>query len=71
VNGKSAVERAFDLARTGQFENFTAVKRALRYEFHVERELVGRSLSAAVTAACREARTTIRGAPETNESRAP
>lgn len=52
----SPVERAFHLAQTGDYENFTQVKKALRREFNVERELVGRSLSADITRLCREAR---------------
>lgn len=52
----SPVERAFQLAQTGQYENFTQVKKALRREFNVERELVGRSLSADITRICRETR---------------
>jgi hypothetical protein len=53
----SPVERAFQLAQTGEYENFTQVKKMLRREFNVERELVGRSLSADITRICREART--------------
>lgn len=52
----SPIERAFQLARTGEYENFTQVKKALRREFNVERELVGRSLSADITRICREVR---------------
>ena len=52
----SPVERAFQLARTGDYENFTQVKKALRREFNVERELVGRSLSADITRLCRQMR---------------
>lgn len=52
----SPVERAFQLAQTGDYENFTQVKKALRREFNVERELVGRSLSADITRICREVR---------------
>lgn len=52
----SPVERAFQLAHTGAYENFTQVKKALRREFNVERELVGRSLSSDITRICREAR---------------
>ncbi len=52
----SPVERAFQLAQTGDFENFTQIKKALRREFNVERELVGRSLSSDITRICREAR---------------
>ncbi len=53
----SPVERAFQLAQTGDYENFTQVKKALRREFNVERELVGRSLSSDITRICREVRT--------------
>ncbi len=52
----SPVERAFQLAQTGAYENFTQVKKALRREFNVERELVGRSLSSDITRICREMR---------------
>lgn len=52
----SPVERAFHLAQTGDYENFTQVKKALRREFNVERELVGRSLSSDITRICREKR---------------
>jgi hypothetical protein len=52
----SPVERAFQLAHTGEYENFTQVKKALRREFNVERELVGRSLSSDITRLCREVR---------------
>ena len=52
----SPVERAFQLAQTGAYENFTQIKKALRREFNVERELVGRSLSTDITRICREAR---------------
>lgn len=52
----SPVERAFQLAQTGDYENFTQVKKALRREFNVERELVGRSLSSEITRICREKR---------------
>jgi hypothetical protein len=52
----SPIEMAFIMARTGQFENFSQVKRALRRNFAVERELVGRQLAADVTRVCREAR---------------
>ena len=52
----SPVERAFQLAQSGDYENFTQVKKALRREFNVERELVGRSLSSDITRICREAR---------------
>jgi hypothetical protein len=57
----SPVERAFQLAQTGDFENFTQVKKALRREFNVERELVGRSLSSDITRICREARSRSAG----------
>jgi hypothetical protein len=50
---KSPVEQAFDLARTGRYANFTAVKRALRRQFNVDRELVGRSLGEEITALCK------------------
>ncbi len=52
----SPVERAYELARTGDFENFTQIKKALRREFNVDRELVGRSLSADLTRICRQVR---------------
>jgi hypothetical protein len=52
----SPVERAFQLAQSGDYENFTQVKKALRREFNVERELVGRSLSSEITRICREMR---------------
>ncbi len=52
----SPVERAFQLAQTGEYENFTQVKKALRREFNVERELIGRSLSSEITRICRDVR---------------
>lgn len=48
------IERAYALANSGRFKNFTGVKRALRHEFNVDRELVGRSLSVDITRICRE-----------------
>ncbi len=48
------IERAYALANTGRFENFTGVKRALKREFNVDRELVGRSLSVDITRICHE-----------------
>jgi hypothetical protein len=51
-----AVERAFDLAKTGHFESFTQVKNALRAEFNVARELVGRQLAADINRQCRQAK---------------
>jgi hypothetical protein len=52
----SPVERAFQLAQSGNYENFTQVKKALRREFNVERELIGRSLSSEITRICRGVR---------------
>jgi hypothetical protein len=52
----SAIEMAFSLARTGKFENYTEVKRVLRGNFVVERELFGRQLAVEVTRVCKEAR---------------
>ena len=55
-----AVERAYQLAKSGEYENFTQIKKALRKEFNVERELVGRHLATDITRLCRlsvEART--------------
>ncbi len=51
----SAIQRAFELARTGKYENFTGVKKALRHEFHVESQLVGKQLSTDITRVCKEA----------------
>jgi hypothetical protein len=50
------IERAYFLASTGRYENFTAVKKALRREFPVDRELVGRALSVDITRLCHERR---------------
>lgn len=54
--GLSAIERAFELAQSGEYETFTQVKKALRREFQVDRELVGRQLSADITRVCRASR---------------
>ena len=48
------IERAYALAHTGRYRNFTGVKRALKREFNVDRELVGRSLSVDITRICHE-----------------
>lgn len=48
------VEMAFALAKTGKFKNFTAVKKALKRDFNVERELQGRQLAADVSRLCKE-----------------
>jgi hypothetical protein len=53
---KSPVEQAFDLARSGRYANFTSIKKALRRQFNVDRELVGRSLSEEITGLCKLAR---------------
>ncbi len=53
---KSPTERAYEMAASGRYDNFTQIKRALRREFNVDRELVGRQLSADVTKVCRAAR---------------
>ena len=50
------IERAYALARTGHFDNFTGVKKAMRGEFNVDRELVGRALSLDITRICHERR---------------
>ncbi len=64
----SAIKRAFELAHSGKYENFTQVKKALRHEFHVDRELVGRQLSVDITRICKESRPS--GAPCSDRSRA-
>ncbi len=55
----SAVEQAYRLAQTGDYANFTEIKRALRRKFNVERELVGKALSASVTKLCRANRSHV------------
>ena len=53
-------ERAYALAKSGRFANFSAVKKALKREFNVDRELVGRSLSLDITRVCHESRLQFR-----------
>ncbi len=54
----TAIERAYELARSGRYENFTAIKKALRRQFNVESELSGKQLATALTQLCKQARTT-------------
>lgn len=56
------IERAYTLANTGRYANFTDVKKALRREFNVDRELAGRALSLDITRICRERRRQYCGA---------
>lgn len=52
----TAIERAYEMARSGRYANFTEIKRALRGEFSVERDLYGRHLHAELTRLCRVAK---------------
>lgn len=54
----TAIERAYELARTGNYANFTAIKKALRRDFNVDHELAGRLLATSLTRMCKEARET-------------
>lgn len=51
----NAVQRAYELARSGNYENFSQIKHALRREFYVERDLVGRELAADLGRVCKKA----------------
>jgi len=51
----TAIERAYQLARTGNYANFTQVKKAMRREFNVDYDLAGKELAASLTRACKAA----------------
>ncbi len=53
----NAVQRAYELAQSGDYENISQIKKALRREFHVERDLVGRQLAIDLGRVCKQART--------------
>ena len=58
-NWKNPVERAFELARTGDYSNMDAIKRALEKEGYgvADRShLTGSSLSRQLSLLCRQAR---------------
>jgi hypothetical protein len=54
----TAIERAYQLAHSGKFENFTQIKKAMRREFNVDQALAGKALAASLTRLCKEARQT-------------
>ena len=42
---KSALERAFELAASGEFERVDEIRRRMRWEGYVTEQVVGRALS--------------------------
>lgn len=52
----TAIERAYEMARTGKYLNFTQIKKALRRDFNVEQDLAGKQLAADLTRLCQAAR---------------
>jgi hypothetical protein len=48
------IETAYKMANTGRYANFTAIKKALRGRFAVDRDLVGRALQQHLTRICQE-----------------
>jgi hypothetical protein len=50
------VQRAYELANSGQFDSFTQVKKAMRRECNVDQALVGRQLAIEITRLCRQSR---------------
>jgi hypothetical protein len=55
-----AVERAYQLAQSGRYANFSEIKKAMRREFNVDHELAGKQLAASLTHRCKEARQATR-----------
>jgi hypothetical protein len=53
--GKSTLERAFELARSGKFVSVSAVKQAVAAEGYDRRQLEGGALSRQLSALIREA----------------
>lgn len=56
MNAPTPIEMAFAMARTGRFDTFSQIKRALKRNFNVDRELQGRQLAADITRLCKAAR---------------
>ena len=56
----TAIERAYQLARTGNYANFTQIKKAMRREYKVDHDLEGKELAASLTRACKAARQSAR-----------
>ena len=56
----TAIERAYQLAQTGKYANFTQIKKAMRREFNVDHDLAGKALAESLTRACKEARQAAR-----------
>ena len=56
----STLERAFELARSGEFSNLSEIRQRLKQECHdqVEAHLQGHSISRQLRALCEEARRT-------------
>jgi hypothetical protein len=54
----TAIERAYQMARSGNYLGFTQIKKALCHEFAVDRELQGKHLQTEITRICRAARET-------------
>lgn len=67
----NAVRRAYELAQSGDFENFSQIKHALRREFYVERDLVGRQLAADLSRICKEARASRQPEPGDSSGQPP
>lgn len=60
LNSKqSSLERAFELAQTGQYESATEIKRILMKEGHSTAQLTGPSLEKQLRGIMREARSSI------------
>ena len=54
----TAIERAYQLARSGKYANFTQIKKAMRREFNVDQDLAGPLSATRLTQLCHEARRT-------------
>jgi hypothetical protein len=54
---KTAIERAFDLARSGNFSTVDEIRRRLKAESYNEDQIIGRSLTAQLRALIASAKT--------------
>ncbi len=56
----TAIERAYQLAHTGKYANFTQIKKAMRREFNVDSDLAGKALAESLTKICKAAQQAAR-----------
>lgn len=63
-SSKTALERAFDLARSGKYHNLTEIKQALTSEGYYANQLDGPALRRQISGLIKDARAAVRDAPK-------